>query len=58
MVVEMYIFDMFVDTSNTLPQGHICHISLLLNIVGLDVWVGLYYFALIVSFSFEFHYVT
>ena len=33
-------------------------LTLLLNIVRLIVWVGLYYFALIILCSFEFHYVT
>ena len=56
--IEMHISDMFVNNQNILSQEHICHISLLLNIVCLDVWVGLYYFALIILLSFEFHYGT
>ena len=61
LLLKCIISCMFANNLNTLPQGHICHISLLLNIVCLDVLVGLCYFDLIMSFtvlcaSFEFQY--
>ena len=44
--IEMHISHIFVNNLNTSPQERICHISLLLNIVRLDVSAGLYYFNL------------
>ena len=44
--IEMHTSHIFVNNLNTSPQERICHISLLLNIVCLDVSVGLYFFNL------------
>ena len=49
--IEIHLSRIFVNNLNTSPQERICHISLLLNIVCLDVSVRFHYFDLIMSFT-------